>query len=66
MGSPETRDLREQGEKVNGMQCKRKRPEGKKEGGEGEDVVSPLGDSQTSLDLELQKSITYPLYYSID
>lgn len=33
--------LKGAGEKVNGMQCKRKRPEGKKEGGEGrEDVVS--------------------------
>lgn len=54
--SPETRDLREQGEKVNGMQCKRKRPEGKKEGGK-EGCCEPTGLSQRSgLDLELQQA----------
>lgn len=53
--------LKGAGEKVNGMQCKRKRPEGKKEGGkEGgrKDVVSPLGYSQRSgLNLELQEAL---------
>lgn len=46
------------------MQCERKGPQEKREG--RKDVVSPLGNSQTSLDLELQKALTYLLYYNID
>lgn len=52
MDSPEIQDLGDHGERVNGMQCKRKK-ERRKEGREGrggrnKDVVSPLGDSQRS------------------
>lgn len=56
--------LKGAGEKVNGMQCERKGPQGKREG--RKDVVNPLGNSQTSLDSELQKALTYLLDYNID